>query len=150
MTDPGANVVNLTPQDTTITNLVAFPPPISPTDRVAPVETTTWRIHATIIFARQEKDSDYHLGLTDDQGNTMIAESTSPACGQGSVVEKQIAEVRAALDARYPELSRGRVLSGLSQAATLTGVGFVDRLHRQTDVAPNGFELHPLVAIEFP
>jgi hypothetical protein len=33
---------------------------------------------------------------------------------------------------------------------TVTGVGFFDRLHGQTGVAPNGLERHPLTSIEFP
>jgi hypothetical protein len=44
MTDPGANEVNLAPQDSTIADLVGIAPPAQPTDRVAPTETTTWRI----------------------------------------------------------------------------------------------------------
>jgi len=33
--------------------------------------------------------------------------------------------------------------------ARITGVGFFDRLHGQTGVAPNGIELHPVLNIEF-
>jgi hypothetical protein len=33
--------------------------------------------------------------------------------------------------------------------ATLTGVGFFDFIHGQTGVAPNGFELHPVLSICF-
>lgn len=35
-----------------------------------------------------------------------------------------------------------------TKKARLIGVGFFDRLHGQTGVAPNGIELHPLLSIE--
>jgi hypothetical protein len=31
----------------------------------------------------------------------------------------------------------------------VTGVGFFDRIHGQTGVAPNGIELHPVLDIQF-
>jgi hypothetical protein len=31
----------------------------------------------------------------------------------------------------------------------MTGVGFFDRIHGQTGVAPNGIELHPVLDIQF-
>jgi hypothetical protein len=36
--------------------------------------------------------------------------------------------------------------TALSGSATVTGVGFFDVIHGQTGVAPNGIELHPVVA----
>ena len=35
----------------------------------------------------------------------------------------------------------------ISGTVTVTGVGFFDVLHGQTGVAPNGIELHPVLAI---
>ena len=34
-------------------------------------------------------------------------------------------------------------------AARVTGIGFFDRFHGQTGVAPNMFELHPILKIEW-
>lgn len=148
LTDPGANQVTLVPQASTIADLVSIAPPKEPTDRVGPTETTTFKISGTLIFAKQEADGDYHLVLEDGSSNTMIVESPSPSCAGGSVVLGQITEVRAAIDKRLPELAAGQVIKpGLP--VTVTGVGFFDRLHGQTGVAPNGIELHPLTSIEF-
>jgi hypothetical protein len=36
-----------------------------------------------------------------------------------------------------------------SQRVTVIGVGFFDRLHGQTGVAPNGIELHPILSLTF-
>lgn len=144
LTDPLAAQVDLTPKDTTIAKLVAVAPPVDPTDRVAPTEETTFRIQAVITFVKTEADSDYHVVIEDPQGNTMIVEAASPACDQGSLAASQIAQVRQAMDKQFPGgRFRGRL------PATVTGVGFFDRLHGQTGVAPNGIELHPLTAIEF-
>jgi hypothetical protein len=149
LTDPNASQVTLTPQDSTVADLVSIAPPVSPTDRVNPTEETTFRISGTLTFAKVEADGDYHLVLADAQGNTMIAESTSPSCAHGSVVMSQLEGVRQALDQRFPELAAGQVIKP-GVAATVTGVGFFDRLHGQTGVAANGIELHPLLSVQLP
>jgi hypothetical protein len=144
MTDPLAGEVDLSPKDTTIAALVAIRPPVGPTDRVAPTEETTFRVQGVITLVKRESDSDLHVVVEDGAGNTMIVEATSPDCDQGSLVAAQIAAVRQAFEQRFPtESFRGRM------AATVTGVGFFDKLHGQTGVAPNGIELHPITAIEF-
>lgn len=150
LTDPGANNVNLTPVDSTVAALVVLPAPSSPTDRVAPVETTTYRIHGTLTIAKQEADHDFHLVISDG-GQTMIVEIPDPACATGSVVSSQLAQVRSEFVARYgtpgrypqPDLTP-------NVPVTVTGVGFFDRLHGQTGVAPNGLELHPLLSLSSP
>lgn len=142
LTDPGANQVNLTPQLSSIADLVSIAPPVSPTDRVGPTETSTFRISGTLTFIKQEADSDYHLVLSDGQ-NTMIVESPNPKCAQGSLVLKQIEEVRQTLDAK------GGTSMPTGVAMTVTGVGLFDRLHGQTGVALNGIELHPLLSVSF-
>jgi type IV secretory pathway VirB10-like protein len=144
-TDPGASQIDLTPQDTSIAQLDSIAPPINPTDRVAPVETSTYRVQATVTAIKMESDSDYHLAITDGSGNTMIAESASPSCDQGSLLASQIQLVRNTIDQACPNI--GPSYQDVSIPATLTGVGFFDRLHGQRGVAPNGIELHPLVAV---
>jgi len=144
MTDPLSADVVLTPRYATIAELIAIKPPVNPTDRVAPTEQTTYRITGVITLVKQEADSDYHIVIEDPHGDTMIVEATSPACDKGSLAATQIAQVRQAIDKQFG----GRRFTGHT-AATVTGVGFFDRLHRQTGVAPNGIELHPLTGILF-
>jgi hypothetical protein len=146
LTDPGANQVDLTPQSTWIGDLVSIAPPLIPTDRVGPTETTTFKLSAALIYIKAESDSDLHLVIEDGQGNTMIAESPSPSCATGSLVLKQIESVRAAILARFPSIPSGAIPN---VGVTLTGVGFFDLLHGQTGVAPNGIELHPLLSVSF-
>ena len=150
LTDPSASLVNLTPQDSTVADLVAIAPPVSPTDRVGPTEETTFRISGTLTVAKTEADGDFHLVIEDAKANTMIVELSKPSCAQGSRVLSQIEAVRSQFEAKvgapgqYPKPA-----STPNLAVTVTGVGFFDKLHGQTGVAPNGIELHPVLSIVY-
>ena len=147
-TDPDAGRVNLQPLPSTIADLVALPaPPPDPPARVAPAEFQVYTLTATITEAKQEADSDYHLALSDGQGNTMIAEAACPGCASGSPWLTQIQAVRAAVDTAIPGLT-GQY-QPVNRTATITGPASFDRIHGQAGVAPNGIEIHPCLAIEF-
>jgi hypothetical protein len=148
LTDPGANAVKLTPIDSTVAKLIAFPAPINPTDRVAPIETTTYRIKVTMDSFKAEADSDIHLAVHDAQGHTMIAEFPAPTCDQGSVVAKQIKTARDAFTKFAGPPSSSYV--PVKGTATIEGIGFFDRIHGQRGVAPNGIELHPVTKFSTP
>jgi len=150
LTDPDASRVNLTPTPTTLAKLIAVGPPATEpgTERLPPIETATFTLSATLVYGKREADRDYHLVLEDTGGRTMIVEAPEPACVPGSRVLKQITTVRKALNEHLPELPKGRTDKPFLQV-TVTGVGFFDRLHGQTGVAPNGIELHPLTSITF-
>ena len=104
-------------------------------------------IEATVTACKVEADSDYHLALADDQGNTMIAEAACPGCSAGSPWLPQITAVRAAVEAAIPNITDQ--YQDVNRQATLVGVGFFDRIHGQRGVARNGIELHPLIDIQF-
>ena len=85
-TDSTTNLVNLTPQDTTIASMRALtmPASIPSTTRVPDsAETQAWRISATLTLFKLETDSDFHLVLSDASGATMISEIPSPSCDAG-------------------------------------------------------------------
>jgi hypothetical protein len=69
-----------------------------------------------------------------DGRRTMIAESPSPACTSG------------ATRFRRGQMAAARRRVRLCASARVTGVAFFDFLHGQTGVAPNGIELHPVLA----
>jgi hypothetical protein len=82
--DYGAGIV-----DTTVEELARVPRPSSMPNihvdppgflnkRAQPVETTIWRIEATIFALKLEKDGDYHLALNGAGGKQMIAEVPTP------------------------------------------------------------------------
>lgn len=151
LTDPGANAVRLTPVvPSTVGRLAAIKAPLSPTDRVAPTETTVFWVHGTLTTAIRESDSDYHL-VVQDGAARMIVELSSPSCAKGSLVLAQITAARSAFEARVgvPRSYPAKPLHP-NVPVTVEGPGFFDRIHGQTGVAKNGLELHPLTKITFP
>ncbi len=134
---------------TTIADLAARPAPatLPQNNRVAPTETTVFRVSATLTQYKLENDSDYHLVLNDGAGHTMITEIPDPACvGSSSPLLTSIKKARAAFDARYTVKT---TFQSANIPVTVTGVGFFDFLHGQTGVAPNGVELHAVLDITF-
>jgi len=144
--DPDADKVNQTVVKTTIAELDALGAPVMPTARVAPVEETVYQLTATLLGFKQESDSDYHLVLKDASGQTMIVEIPAPNCVTGGPFKGPIGIARSAFDARFHP---GRGFQSASVMVTITGVGFFDRIHGQTGVAPNGIELHPVLTVAF-
>ena len=123
------------------------PATLPASNRVQPIETTTFVIDATLVEYKLETDSDYHLVIKDAAGNTMIAEIPDPACvGTGSPFAIEIQNSRQEFDATYNVTTSFQTANIPVQ---LIGVGFFDFLHGQTGVAPNGIELHPVLDIKF-
>jgi hypothetical protein len=149
-TDSTSNLVNLTPQDTTIASLRAQPMPASlPSATRVPnsAETQNWRVSATLTLFKLETDSDFHLVLADASGATMITEIPSPSCDAGSVWSTQIAHSRSAFTAKFTPNS---TFQQANVPVIVTGVGMFDFAHGQTGAAPNQIELHPVLDICFP
>jgi len=99
-----------------------------------------------LLRVKQEADSDYHLVLSDTGGRTMIAEIPSPSCIGSSPFLPSIRYVRSKFTAAYHPTESWRRLNVTMQ---VTGVGFFDFIHGQSGVAPNGIELHPVLAVRF-
>ncbi len=99
-----------------------------------PLERRVYRVTAAVTLVRPEDDGDFHLVLQDGSGRTMIAESPLGSCGRSATAHRQ----------RQIAAARERVR--LCPKATVTGVAFFDFQHGQTGVAPNGIELHPILA----
>lgn len=167
--DPAASDISAdSPEETTITNLTAKQPPDGLVglsgqppgpDRQPGVESTVYTLSASLLRAHPETDGDYHLVLSDDEGNTIIAEIPDPAqVDSGSPFFARIQIARQTFDARYPELQdlkrvgRSHGSPGLveiDEQAQVTGIGFFDFVHGQDGVAENGIELHPVINIIF-
>jgi hypothetical protein len=144
--DPDAARVDQTHvQPTTIAELDALPAPRpEPSARFAPVELTVYEIHATLIEYKHEADRDVHAVISDGT-HTMIVELPEADCTAGPFTAA-LSQARSTFDARHaatPHLQR------VNETVTVRGVGFFDKLHGQTGVAPNGIELHPVLAISF-
>ena len=147
--DRDAGQINHAPQNTTIAALTALPAPKHPFERYdiryAPIETTTYRITATLgRVSFSDEDGDYHLILTDEAGRTMIAEAPDPVCAAGSALAPQMAETRGRIEARFRSVPINPHIP-----VVVTGVGFFDLIHDVEGQAPNAIELHPIVDIEW-
>jgi hypothetical protein len=76
-TDSDAGSVNLSSSTpNTIANFTALAKPstIPPTSRIQPTETTLWSLNTRLTEFKLEGDSDIHLVIIDENGNSMIAE----------------------------------------------------------------------------
>jgi hypothetical protein len=156
--DRDAQAVSKTQKDTTVDQLIAIARPEvltrrqkngQTTDRrLDPVETTLYRVRGAIVGYKLEPDGDYHIviqGSSPDK--TMVVEIPDPA--DVSASSRWIAEIKSARSAfakRFPTV--GKRIKRANVSATITGVGFWDKKHGQTGVAPNGIELHPVIQME--
>src|SRR5262249_18007831 len=96
-------------------------------------------------------DSDEHLVLGDAQQHSLIAEVPFPPCvgtGGNDLMKCASTRARAAVDNQF-----GASISTTpfypNVPVTVVGIGFFDEIHGQHGVAPNGIELHPVLAICF-
>jgi hypothetical protein len=154
LSDPDASRVNLRPRPTTIAQLAALIPPSSlPQSRVAPVELQTFTVRARLVAMKLEADSDLKLVLADlgPRSASMSAELPAAACvlQAAPALQKKMDSARATFVERCGSPS-SVLFTQLGGVVTLTGVGFFDRRHGATGAAPNGIELHPVLAYTGP
>jgi hypothetical protein len=121
-------------RDTTIAYLVRRPTPAVLPDRRLLFERHVFRVTAAVTLVRPEDDGDFHLVLRDAAGRTMIAESPNGACDRRATLRRRL------------QMAAARARVRLCARASVTGVAFFDFIHGQTGVAPNGIELHPVLA----
>jgi hypothetical protein len=116
-------------------------------NRVTSTELHGWSITAYLKQYKQESDGDIHLVIEDGAGRTMIAELPYGSCVPStSRWRTQIASARAAFARAYSASTSWKYTHRLMD---LHGIGYMDPLHGQTGVAPNGVELHPVTYIYF-
>ena len=149
-TDRDAAKIHLQPViRTRIAKLDALRAPahLSARRRIRPVETHVYRVRATLIEYKRERDDDYHLVLRGRSGQTMIAEIPAPHCvGSTSPLAAGIAKARHEFNAQYHVTDS---FHHVHRRVEVTGVGFFDFHHGQTGVAPNAIELHPVLDVRF-
>jgi hypothetical protein len=144
--DDEARSVRMTPVPTTIDELRALPHVDRPPHgRIAPVELTTYVVRDVELRSFQRApDGDVHMVLADEHGHTMIVEAAPPFCTDGtSPWRAQITAVRKKVDDEIPNALMG----WRHDVVSVAGVGYFDSLHGQMGVAPNGIELHPIMAM---
>jgi hypothetical protein len=148
-TDADRSKVNRHVVTTTVLYLRSRPKPSSyPQDgRIAPTELHTYQIDRVWLVAfKEEDDSDYHLILEDAAGRSIIAEIPSPACVRAiSPWKSAISGVRSYFHHHFSVTTSWHDTHTLLD---IRGLGFLDEIHGQDGVAPNGVELHPVIWIK--
>ena len=148
LADPAGRALSLKPKATTIRKLrrARAPRNLGPR-RSRGLERTTFRVIGRVVEMRLEDDLDINLVIADPRtGGTMIAAFPSASCTRGATrkARAKMSRARAAVVAACgAPTSSFRQLSG---TAMISGVGFFDRARGQEGAAPNGVELHPVVA----
>jgi hypothetical protein len=141
-----------TAEDSSISQLRALPVPPDTEAGRTPPERVVYRIQALALADKIEADSDVHLAIADpaDPGATMIAEFPAASCLAQSTEAPELESARADLVAALGSPPTGSSYHELSPTpcVTLTGLAFFDRIHGQRGVAPNGIELHPVLAFQ--
>lgn len=124
-------------------------PSVYPTNaRVTQAELHKYRVVAHLRQFKEESDGDYHLVLKDSSGRSMIAEIPYGGCvPAASRWKTAIAKTRSAFNHHYSVSTSWHYVN---RKVVLQGIGFMDVLHGQTGVAPNGVELHPVTHVYFP
>jgi hypothetical protein len=112
-------------------------------------ELKIYTVEATIISTKLQRSGDYTLVLQGESGATMRAQAPNPDPSfvpSSSRWAKEIGIVRTQIDAK---VVTGSSVTRTRLKARITGIGFFQEMHGQIGVACNGFELHPVVQIEF-
>ncbi|HEV2473191.1 MAG TPA: hypothetical protein VGS41_11030 [Chthonomonadales bacterium] len=118
--------------------------------REGPIERTLFTVDADVLrYKWESEDGDYHLVIADHDAQpgspTMIAEIPDPAIVEArSPWRDAIAQARSFFKAHYSPMNR---FTRSRTRVQITGVGFFDFSHRQSGAAPNGLELHPVLAL---
>lgn len=154
LADPAARGLHrLEPEFTTIADLRAIPPPSRWTGSLArlPAEKHVVSVESWIVGYKLEADSDVHVVLRDARGLTIVNEYPAGGCTTRSYAPGLQAEALAALLRILPSkpTSKYRAIPAASQPhVRVTGPQFLDKIHGQTGVAPNGIEIHATLRIE--
>lgn len=137
---------------TTIKRLVSFHKPnkLPPNSRVNDTEKTVWEIKANITEYKSEADGDFHVVVKDSAGDHMIIEFPDSACLKGSRLAISANSARKHFQSKFHKTPTGKMkVLKTPIFATIIGVGFYDKNHRQAGVAINGIELHPVLKVCF-
>jgi hypothetical protein len=149
LSDPAAHDVNFTQVDRTVARLRLLNGPVVHQDspRFGGIERQAISVRAQVVEAKVEDDSDIHLviAVRSNRSKTMIVEFPNPACVASLFKRPQMRAARQSLLGRCGPIGSSDFTT-LHGNVTVMGVGFWDIPHGQTGVAPNGIELHPVLA----
>ena len=151
LSDEEAACVDFIPKQTTVSWLVSQQAPerLLEQSRSGTIECQAWKLTGQLVGFKAEDDRDFHIVLADLEKPdlTMIVEIPDPACSGAcaSAHGADIARAREDFTKAFGEPVKRFHRVSQTVIVTVIGVGFFDFKHRQTGLAPNGIELHPLI-----
>lgn len=152
LADPAAKGLHRKkPSPTTIEAIRAIRAPPRWSGRLArlPVERRLVVVEGWIQGYKLEADNDLHVVLADKEGRTIVTEYPADGCTARSYAPGLQAQARAALLAVLPpRVSSSYRILAVPLHVRITGPVFLDKVHGQTGVAPNGGEVHPVIRFE--
>jgi hypothetical protein len=140
LADARADLVDFTPRGTSVGHLRGLAPPEHLGPRIRGVETTTYRVRATLVAMKLQEDGDVHLVIADrrDRTKTMIVEFPAAYCTLDATPAARVkmTSARRALQRACGSADASQ-FTPLRGTAAIDGVGFFDFKHGQRGVAPN-------------
>jgi hypothetical protein len=124
-----------------------LPPSGDNTTRLA-TEDTVYSIDCTLWKTKIESDSDYHVVINTigNQSETMDAEVVNPGCP--NIANTSRYQALSSLFTWYRNwVGRPTSYQVFNVNVHIVGVGFFDFLHGSTGTAPQGREIHPVLAM---
>jgi len=151
LSDPAARGLHRqTPKPATVEQLASIPAPRWRARAPRSVaERRVYSVNACLVGFKLENDSDFHVVLRGESGETMIVEFPDPAgCAPRSYAPGLMQQAREAFLGLVPEPPTSSFRQ-LQHAIPITVVGplFLDKVHGQDGVAPNGAEIHPVLRV---
>lgn len=157
--DEDTKAMDAKPTRTTIEKLVEFKRPAdipkegSPTEhyrqhRFQPIESTIWEVKGTLIEVAAEKDGDYRLTIADEKGRKIIGVMPDPKLApiRGRFSDQIDAVRKLIVEKFHPTLEEKKV----KMPIVMAGLGYFGRMNPEENPSPEGFQLHPVVKVEFP
>jgi hypothetical protein len=111
------------------------------------IETHTYVVDARLVSYWFDEQANYRLVLESADGQRMHAVIPHPDCVAGTSPSAiWISGARALFDRSF---RAGYAPKSASTSIRVHGMGFFGSLPRRTDAPPSGFELHPVLKVEF-
>lgn len=154
LSDPESTCVNFTARQTTISWLVSQDAPTRLPDqsRSGTIECQVWQLVGRVEKFKSEDDGDFHIVVEDLEKPelTMIVEIPDPSCSGvcDSPLNAEIVRARESFTQLFGLPPKRFERLKQTVLVTITGVGFFDFMHRQTGLAQNGVELHPVIGFQ--
>jgi hypothetical protein len=151
LSDPAAKGLHRQkPRTATVEEIASLPArPWSAKARRSSAERRVYSVDGCVVAYALEGDSDLHVVLQGESGATIIVEFPDPAsCAPSSYAPGLMQQARDAFLGLVPARPTSTFRYPRSLPVTVVGPLFMDKVHGQEGVAPNGAEIHPVLRLK--